>query len=284
MTEREYDPGQLDRLVEVVRDVLSDAVLGTYLHGSSVFGSLRPTSDLDVFVVASRRTTREERRALTERFLPMSGSGNPSGRSRHVGLEIVAAGDVRPLRLPAWLDYQYGDWYRPDYARGDWEPWNPRNPDLVILLEMVRQADRPLVGPPAAALLDPVPAPVLRRAMLDAIPDLLADLEGDERNVVLTLARIRATMATGRFLAKDAAADWLRPLLADATDRRVVEHARAIYVGEREERWDGLLDAVRPCAERLVAAIEADARGLEVAASPATGRSPDAVTAPDPAP
>lgn len=278
MTERVYDPGQLDRIVDVVRDVLGDSVLGAYLHGSSVFGALRPTSDLDVFVIASRRTTREERRALTERFLPMSGSGDRSGRSRHVGLEIVAAPDVRPLRLPAWLDYQYGDWYRPDYARGDWEPWNPRNPDLVILLEMVRQADRPLLGPPATELLDPVPAPVLRRAMLDAIPDLLADLDGDERNVVLTLARIRATMATGRFLAKDAAVDWLLPQLPDATDRRVVEHARAIYVGEREERWDGLLPAVRPCAERLVEAIEADARGREVA------MAPDAVPAPDPAP
>lgn len=56
------------------------------------------------------------------------------------------------------MDFQYGDWLRPAFERGDEEPWESGpNPDLAILLEMTLRADRPLVGPPPAELLDPVP-------------------------------------------------------------------------------------------------------------------------------
>lgn len=139
---------QAATVVALIREVLSEAVLGIYLHGSSVFGSLKPTSDLDLFVVTSRRTTGGERQDLIERLLPISGPGDPSGGSRSVNFEIVAQSDVRPWRYPARLDFQFGDWYRPDFARGDFAPWNPSNPDLAIVLEMVLQANSPLFGPP----------------------------------------------------------------------------------------------------------------------------------------
>ena len=92
---------QAASVVALIREVLPDAVLGIYLHGSSVFGSLKPTSDLDLFVVTRRRTTGAERRELIERLLPISGPGDPSGGSRSVNVETVAQSDVRPWRYPA---------------------------------------------------------------------------------------------------------------------------------------------------------------------------------------
>lgn len=181
---------QVATVVALIREVLSDAVLGIYLHGSSVIGSLKPTSDLDLFVVTSRRTTDVERRELIESLLPISGRGDPSGRSRSVGIEIVAQGDVRPWRYPVWLDFQFGDWYWPDFAKGNFAPWDPSNPDLAIVPKMVLQANRPLFGPPPSDLFGPIPWADVRRAMLDSIPDLLSYLDGDERNVVLTFVRI----------------------------------------------------------------------------------------------
>ena len=245
---------QAGRIVAAVREVLCDDVLGAYLHGSSVIGGLRPSSDIDVIAVSRRPMTAPEKRALISLLLPMSGPGDPTGASRPANLEVVVQSDVRPWRYPPPLDFQFGDWWRPEFARGEF-PWETPNPDLAVLLAMVLQAGRPLYGPAAAELLDPVPPADLRRAMTDCIPALLGYLDGDERNVVLTFARIWTSLATGRIVSKDAAADWAMPRLP-AGDRAVMARARAIYLGEEPEEWDGLMARVRPCVDAMVAEIE----------------------------
>ena len=68
---------------------------------------------------------------------------------------------------------------------------------------------------------------------------LLADLGGDTRNVILTLARIWSTVARGDIRSKDAAADWALDRLP-GEHRPVLARARAIYLGHEEERWDDL--------------------------------------------
>ena len=243
-------------VVARIRQVLPGCVLGIYLYGSSVFGSLKPTSDLDLFVVTSRRTTEAERREMITRCLPISGPGDPTGRSRSVNFEIVAQDDVRPWCYPVWLDFQFGDWYRPEFETGNFAPWDSANPDTTIVLEMVLQANRPLFGPPPSALFGPIPWADVRRAMLDSIPDLMSYLDGDERNVVLTFARIWATLATGRFMSKDGAADWAIPLLREE-HRAVLAHARSLYVnGIAAEEWGDLMPRVRPFVKHVVGEIE----------------------------
>jgi streptomycin 3"-adenylyltransferase len=246
---------QTAEVVTLVRGVLGDAVLGIYLHGSGALGTLHPTSDIDLFAVVSRRTTDAEGRDLIDRLLPISGPGDPTGKSRSLNLEIVAQPDVHPWRYPGRLDFQFGDWYRPEFASGNFAPWNSHNPDLGLLLKIVLQANRPLFGPPPAELLDPVPEADVRRAMLDSIPDLLSYLDGDERNVILTFVRIWTTLATGLIRTKDGAADWALPLLP-AEHRAVLEHARAIYLGEALEEWGELMPRTRPFVDHVIGEIE----------------------------
>jgi predicted nucleotidyltransferase len=246
---------QAATIVSLLREVLGDAVLGVYLHGSAAAGQLHPDSDVDLLAVTARQTTEAERRELIERLLPISGRGDPTGRSRPLNLEIAVQADIRPWRYPPRLEFQYGDWYRPEFARGNLAPWESPNPDLAILLEMVLQADRPLFGPRPAELLDPVSPADLRRAMLDTIPALISYLDGDERNVVLTFVRTWTALATGVMRSKDAAADWALPLLP-AEHRPVLEHARAIYLGEAPEEWGDLMPRVRPFVDHVVGEIE----------------------------
>lgn len=246
---------QAERVVALLQDVLGDALLGVYLHGSAVIGGLKPTSDLDLFAVTGRRTTPAEQRELIERLMPMSGRGDPTGQSRHLGLEIVAQADVRPWRYPTHMDFQYGDWYRPEFAEGNFAPWDPDNPDLAILLAMVLAADHPLLGPPPGELFGPIPWSDVRRAMLDSIPDLRSYLDGDERNVVLTFLRIWASLETGSFLSKDAAADWAIPRLPDEL-RPVAARARDLYVeGIADEDWGDLRPLIGPFVDVVIDAI-----------------------------
>jgi streptomycin 3"-adenylyltransferase len=92
--------------------------------------------------------------------------------------------------------------------------------------------------------------------MVDGIPGLMADLDSDTRNVILTLARIWVTMATGEIQPKDVAADWVLTTLP-AEHQAILRHARAIYLGEEPEEWGDLRPRVAPHADYVVGRIRA---------------------------
>jgi len=237
----EADQQQLGRLLSLVAEVLGPDLVGAYLFGSAVLGGLQPESDIDVLVVARRRTTRPEKERLVDALLALSG---PPHR-----LELTIAADGA-------LDFQYGDWWRSEFESGNVEPWSGTAAanDLTVLVAMVLESGKALLGPPPAEALAPVFRRDLTRAMLEGIDPLLEDLDDDTRNVVLTLARIWATLGTGEFRSKDAAADWALERLPEE-HRPVLARARAIYVGDEPEGWDDLLPRVRPHADYVVAEI-----------------------------
>lgn len=174
-------------------------------------------------------------------------------------LTIVVASDVRPWQFPPRVDFQYGEWLRSEYEAGRTPEPGP-GPDLAPLIAMAlagaAAGQGPLLGPPATEVFDPVPPADLRRAIVSGVPGLIADLETDTRNVLLTLARIWATLATGDLQAKDAAAAWASARLPDA-HRPVLDRARSMYLeGWDEDDWGALKPAVRASADLLVTEIE----------------------------
>jgi streptomycin 3"-adenylyltransferase len=253
----ETDLGQLDAVVRLFRDVLGDGAVGAYLYGSAVTSGLRRDSDLDILVVSSRRATDAERRALIDGLLPISGSRNDTTLARHLEVTLVARPDVQPWHYPPPMELQYGDWWRREFESGDVKPWTSPNPDLAVLLTSALADGVPLFGPPIVDLLDPVPQDDLRRAMRDVIPDLMADLEGDVRNVLLTLARVWFTSETGTIAAKEVAADWALARLPEGRGD-ALRRARAVYLGEEAESWDeDAMVAARADAAAISTSIEA---------------------------
>ena len=257
------DQRQLDRVLALTHQVLQAEAVGAYLFGSAVQGGLRPESDLDLLVVSRRPTTRTEKERLVHGLLPISGKSTPEGTWRRVELTIVVEQDVKPWRYPPVLDFQYGDWLRGDFEKGEFEPLpTPLRPDLALLITMAVAADAAQFGPPPSVVFDPIPPQDVLRAMLSDLHKLRADLGADTRNVILTLARIWSTFATGAIRSKDSAADWALPRLP-ADLRQPLERARLIYLGSEPERWDDLGDSIARCADRMITEIRRlAARGL----------------------
>lgn len=237
-----------DHLVRLLRSTLGDSLLGVYLHGSATLGGLRPHSDVDVLAVVRESASHRQRRVLVEELLTVSGVGPGL---RPVELTLVVQGDVRPWRYPPVCDFLYGEWLRGDFERGV-TPGRGPGPDLAPVLTTVLLAGAPLYGPRPAELLDPVPAADLRRAIVAGVPELLGELATDTRNVLLTLARVWNTLVTGGIRSKQAAAEWALRRLPGA-HRPVLARARAVHLGNEEERWDGL--DVTACAAYLVRVI-----------------------------
>jgi streptomycin 3"-adenylyltransferase len=246
--------------IAVLTDTLGDVLLGAYRFGSAEAGGLHPESDLDLFGVIARRTTADERRRLIDRLIPLSRRGQRPAEWRPVELTLVVRDEVVPWRWPPRLDVQYGEWLRAAFDAGELAPWPVENPDVAMLITMVRRHGRSLVGPPADDLLDPVPAADLRRALRDEVEPLLADLEGDTRNVLLTLSRMWLTAATGEMLSKDAAAAWAAARLPEA-GASVLRRAADAYLAGGDEGWASVMPAVRDVAARLATEVRREAPG-----------------------
>jgi predicted nucleotidyltransferase len=254
------DPDEQSRLVvAALRSLLGAAVLGVYLHGSSVLGGLKPHSDVDLMAVTTRPMGDDEKRTLLHRLLHISRAGRPGWDRRPIELLVLVQDRIRPWRYPPDVDLLYGDWWRAEYERGEF-PWTSPNPDLTIQIDMALRADHPVFGPPLTTLLDAVPPADVRRAMLDSLSDLLTNLDGDEANVLLTLARTWYSLVTGSIAPKDSAADWAIERLPPA-DRTILAHARSIYLCETADDWTGLEPRIRGCVDRLLVEIERVAEG-----------------------
>lgn len=227
-----------------------DAIAGIYLYGSALAGGLRPDSDLDIALIGSRRLAAREKEALANAIRPLSRRSLRPFDWRPVEVTVLALPDVRPWRYPPLLDMQYGEWLTDTDLSQQVERGPVASPDVAVLITMLRQTSRPNLGPPAADILDAVPRDDLVRATLDAMPTLLADLEGDTRNVLLTLARMWTTVATGTIRSKDDAAAWAADRLP-ADDRRSLDQARALYLAGGWGEWAATMADVRLLADRL---------------------------------
>jgi len=245
---------QANAVVEVVRRTLGDNVQAIYLYGSAVAGRLKPASDLDFLAVISEPTNGTQRRSLVDGLEPISRRGARPQKWRPVELTLVVASDIKPWRFPPRTDFQYGEWLRDRFDAGHLEPERPDNPDLALLIAMARENGRALVGPAPTDLLPDLPKADLRTALLGVVPDLMADVDTDTANVLLTLARVLHTLETGDFASKDVAADWSLNRLKPG-QRQTLEHARDVYLCRTADDWTDLHDEARVAAGRLEAEI-----------------------------
>lgn len=111
------------------------------------------------------------------------------------------------------------------------------------------------------------------RAAVDAIalPDLLRDLRGDERNVVLTLARMWRTASDGAIVPKDEAAAWTTARLAP-DDAALLDLAARAYRGEATDDWVPRAAAAATLAGHLHDAVLAALTTPSAGGSRAGGR------------
>ncbi len=227
-------------------------VLGLYVTGSAALGGLRPNSDIDLVLVTSRSLSRTERQGLLTLLLRISGP--PASGVRPVELTSVTVSDIVPWTYPPMCDLLYGEWLRDTFERGA-VPQPHVSPDLAVMLTALLRRFQVFQGPSPGDLIGPIPDEDLRQAILDSLRSLLADFAGDERNVLLTLARMLITMSSGEIVSKDEAARRIRRDLPEP-DRSVLSDAASGYLGLVRDDWSGCQRQARATAEHLASRIQ----------------------------
>ncbi|MCE8011501.1 aminoglycoside adenylyltransferase family protein [Billgrantia desiderata] len=225
---------------DIVARELGESVVGVYLFGSALAGGLRPHSDVDVLVIVGRPPEEAIRRRLVEALMRVSGSPANDGSPRPLEVTLLCRQGLMPWHYPPRSELVYGEWLRDEFEQGHIPP-AAADPDLAVVLTTARQCSLALYGPELAELVAPIPEADLRRAILDSLPGLVAGLQGDERNVLLTLARMWMTLETGEIAPKDVAATWALERLPPE-HRATMALARRSYLqgdGSEGERLEG---------------------------------------------
>lgn len=232
-------------------------IIGVYLYGSAASSGLTPDSDIDLLVLTRRSLDVSQRAALVSLLLDVSGWRGHAERfpdaahRRPIELTSVVVDEEQSRHQRPRQDFQYGEWLREDFINGH-VPQPVDSADVVILLATAQSAHLVLRGAAFEHVVAPVPRQLLRTAVLDIIPGVLDGVEGDERNALLTLARVLVTLDTGEIVSKSAAAEAIMPTLA-APDRDLLERALAGYVGTFADDWTGLSARVRTLCRAFAA-------------------------------
>ena len=227
---------QLPSLVSTVREILKQQ-LGSqlkalYLFGSATMGQLRPTSDVDLLGLIDGEIEPSAREALLLRLMSVSSCKDSSGRkNRPVELLLFQRASFDAGLSPPVCEFRYGEWLRSEYESGS-VPGPVASHDFSILLRQARDSCLVLLGDSAADALPVISDEALRRAVLDSLEELLGNLRGDERNVILTLARMWWTIERGGVTTKDGAAEWAMAR-SSARVASALEIARDAYRGTR---------------------------------------------------
>lgn len=202
--------GQIIRACEIVKQHLSQSLVAIHLYGSVIDGGLKPFSDIDLLVTVRSPLQDLERRKLMCDLLDCSSDPESEDSLRALEITVVSLDEVVPWRYPAKREMQFGEWLRKDILQGNIES-QVEDIDLTILLKKVRKHSIPLWGQAANVLFEPIPDVDFFKALGNTLNlwNKEQDWKGDERNVILTLARIWYSASTGHIVSKETAARWL---------------------------------------------------------------------------
>ncbi len=245
------DQQQLNDCIDLLKTVFGGDLLGVYLYGSALLGGLQKYSDIDLFVVTNRAPTNKEKEQLVANLLELSGIYMKSSQ-RPIEMTLVEKSAISPWKYPSQFDFQYGEWMRDSFLKGEIEESqaNETN-DLAFMVTMLFLRSQTLWGEDPEMLLDRVPYGDFMRSMLNGLQHLYEGLESDTRNVLLTYARIWSTLKTNVIRSKPAAADWVMNHLPEKY-QPVMKKAKAICIGEVDESWNDVQEHIRPCADYIL--------------------------------
>ncbi len=228
---------QIQPVKTVLRDILGDKLLAIYLHGSAVASELKPLSDIDFLAVINRSMTDEQRKDLITSLLQISGRyPTISEDKRWIEVMVFLQSELSNPEFPICAEFIYGEWLRDDFEAGI-IPTPVHDPDNAIFLAQAKYQSIKLFGDDACILLPEISIKTIHQAMYESLPALLKKLRDDERNVLLTLARMWCTATTGKFVTKDVAAIWAIPYMSDH-NASILDYARKAYLGEVGSRWE----------------------------------------------
>ncbi|MEM7703643.1 MAG: aminoglycoside adenylyltransferase domain-containing protein [Pseudomonadota bacterium] len=218
----------LSKVAAIHREAFGDALIGLYLHGSVVQGDFRPgLSDLDILGVVSGGITRALREGLVARL------SHESLPVPAFGLELILC-VAEAVHAPiVQMPYEFALSTGPEW--GVQMETDGTTSDILIHMQLCREAGVVLAGVPASAALAPIPPHAIRAALMGEMLWHRNDIGADPSdqalsNAVLNAARSCYAAETGKIISKTEGGEWW---MAREPDDLTVSQALSFRQGRR---------------------------------------------------
>lgn len=201
-------------LLQEIRGVLTDQLVGMYLHGSLAIGDFNPdTSDIDFLVVTGNKISEQCMASLM------------AMHSRIASIDSTWSSELEGSYIPrdAVRRYNPADCHHPRLERGETLRIESHDSDWVIQRHIIYHHGVVIAGPPPKDLIDPVLPDDVRQAVLDLLwwwelqlaDTSLIQVSGYRTYAILTMCRILYTLEHGTIVTKPTAAHWAEDTLGE---------------------------------------------------------------------
>lgn len=247
----------LNLLLNNVKEILQDQLIGMYLFGSLANGSFDDFSDVDVLIVTDKEIPDETFSTLKDMHQQIQMLDNPWANQMEVSyIPQAALRRFDPTNnLHPHVDRGTGETLFMMHHASDW----------ITQRFILRERGIIIHGPAPSSLIDPIHPNELRQAVIDVLPlwtnpilDNPSEIKkrGYQSYCVLTLCRMLYTLQNKDILSKPEAATWAMKTL-DTKWKPLIERAiigrQSPGLDADKEDIDQTLEMMRyvtECAER----------------------------------
>lgn len=245
-----YD-GLLNRFVAMCAEVLREALVGVYLHGSAVMGCFNPEkSDLDLLVVVEGELSDPVKLAFMEQVVALNGEAPAKGLELSVLRREACNPVVHPMAFELHFSVTHLNWFRydpEDYIR----KMKGTDPDLAAHVTVLNHRGVKLYGPSIQEVFGPVAREDYIDAIWSDVENAREDIQENPMYIALNLCRVLAYLRDGMVLSKREGGEWgatAFPEYRDFLNRalRCYQTDETLVCGETGERFAAfMLDQIK---------------------------------------
>ncbi len=244
---------QIAAIEQSLHRVLSQQIIGLYLHGSLAMGCFNPhSSDIDLLAVTDGELTLSAKRNLAMQLLAISQQPHP------VEISFLNRIQLTPWRHPSPFTFHYSeDWRaRLTCVLSGTTPWlgqGETDIDLSAHIFMLHRRGIVLFGPPIAHIFPVIPTAHYQAAIVDDVTDAASWIAEKPVYGVLNLCRVLCYTKEHTVTSKQEGGIWGSQHLP-VEWRPLVTRALQEYGGAVDDKpWpvSTLIDFAHYCLQRI---------------------------------
>lgn len=226
----------LDEIVDTMKRLLGDNLVGVYLHGSLAMGSFNPnSSDIDFLVVTKSRLSLELRRSLATAMIALARYAPAKG----IEMSVLTVETLKNFKYPTPYEFHFSNVWIERYQNDavDLTDDDKVDADLAAHLTITKAHGAVLYGEQISAVFPDIPPRYYTDSIIADAKSILEDMTSEPVYNVLNLCRVWAYLDEGTITSKKEVGEWS---LQRATpfQKGVIEQALAEYAGVNSSPWD----------------------------------------------
>ncbi|WP_312884383.1 aminoglycoside adenylyltransferase domain-containing protein [Paenibacillus xylanilyticus] len=223
----------LQPVIHVLKEELSDSLVGIYLHGSMAMGCFHPNeSDIDILVVCRDKQSAETYRSIAIKLMHIEEAQNIT---KGFEISIVLESTIANLAYPTPFEFHYSAYHREKYRTDEqYLCGGYEDPDLVAHMAVIYDRGVVLYGKPIMDLFHPVPREYMIASITSDVGAALEEIADNPVYYVLNLSRVLLYVRDSVIYSKREAGE--RALTEFPSKYQgVISQCLAKYNGELEE-------------------------------------------------